>query len=69
VCRGERAALATLIDAWPEPIVGTDLAARCGYEWSGGFRNALSKLRTLELIAGTKSGGMTAHPDLIEALQ
>jgi predicted transcriptional regulator len=50
-------------EVYPEHIAGTDLAERVGKSWSGGFRNYLSKLRTLELIEG-KNASMRLNPDL-----
>lgn len=51
--KAERAALDALVDAYPDPLTKEQLAERAGYEASGGgFNNALSRLRTLELIEG-----------------
>ena len=51
--RAERLILETLYDAHPEHMPIDEVASRTGYEVSGGgFRNALGKLRTLELIEG-----------------
>lgn len=66
--KAERSILAALIDRYPEQITGPDLAHICGYEFSGGFRNALSKLRTLELVVGSNTTGVAAHDDLLEAI-
>lgn len=52
--KAERAALETLVDAWPDALTKQELADRTGYSATGGgFNNALSKLRTLELISGS----------------
>lgn len=67
--KAERAVLSTLVEQYPERITGSDLAGMCGYEFSGGFRNALSKLRTLELITGSNTAGVAAHEDFIEAIR
>lgn len=56
---------------WMEPsaaVTGEYLAAHTGYTYSGGFRNALSRLRTLNLIEGSNTGGMRLHPDFAEAI-
>jgi hypothetical protein len=54
---------------------GENLAAACinpgsgePYAYSGGFKNALSKLRTLHLIEGSNTSGMHLHPDFAEAI-
>ena len=49
----ERAVLKVLTDAYPQALTAEEVAERAGYEAAGGgFRNALGKLRTLELITG-----------------
>jgi hypothetical protein len=51
--RAERAILGTLLSAWPQSMTATDVAAATDYSpQGGGFRNALGKLRTLQLIDG-----------------
>ena len=51
--KAERAALSSLIEAYPSSLTKEGIAAVAGYEPNGGsFNNALSKLRTLELIRG-----------------
>lgn len=51
--KAERAILEVLAGAWPNAMTKTDIAAAAGYEVSGGgFNNAISRLRTLELIGG-----------------
>ncbi|RAI43949.1 ATP-binding protein [Rhodoplanes roseus] len=51
--KAERAALSGLAEIHPRAMSKDELAARAGYEPSGGgFNNALSRLRTLELIEG-----------------
>ena len=51
--KAEKAALAALADAYPDALSKDVLARRAGYEPNGGgFNNALSRLRTLELISG-----------------
>jgi len=47
----ERAVLETLAGAYPESLTNEEIAEATGYSsGSGGFNNALSRLRTLELI-------------------
>jgi uncharacterized protein len=49
----ERAILQALTEAYPREMSVEDLAQATGYEaGGGGFRNALGRLRTLELISG-----------------
>lgn len=51
--KAERAALQALCEAYPGALTKEELAHRAGYEPNGGgFNNALSRLRTLELISG-----------------
>lgn len=51
--KAERSVLSVLIEAYPLGLAKEEVAARSGYEASGGgFNNALSRLRTLELIQG-----------------
>jgi helicase HerA-like protein/uncharacterized protein DUF87 len=65
VGKAERSALTVLVEAYPRSVDKETLAVAAGYEASGGgFNNALSKLRTLELIAGR--GELRASEDLFE---
>ena len=51
--KAERSVLSVLVDSYPRALSKEEVAALSGYEASGGgFNNALSKLRTLELIQG-----------------
>lgn len=51
--KAESRSLAVLHDAYPHSLTAVQVAERAGYEAAGGgFRNALGKLRTLELISG-----------------
>lgn len=51
--KAERLILTTLIGAYPSTLSKEDIAARVGYEATGGgFNNALGRLRTLELVKG-----------------
>ena len=50
--KAERMVLAVCIDAWPDSLTRDQVAEITGYSGgSGGFNNALAKLRTLELIS------------------
>jgi hypothetical protein len=60
----ERAVLGTLVEAYPAGLTGEQLAAKAGYQWSGGFRNALSKLRTAGLLEGRNGDAMRASEHL-----
>lgn len=61
--KAERAALQALADAYPNTLTKEEVAATAGYEaGGGGFNNALSRLRTLELISGR--GDLKASDDL-----
>lgn len=49
----EKKILLVLADAYPSAVAVPDIAAAAGYEASGGgFRNALGRLRSLELASG-----------------
>lgn len=51
--RAERAILDVLAAAYPDPVDVPTISAATGYSaTSGGFRNALSRLRSLELASG-----------------
>lgn len=65
---GQRKILRHLVDVYPAEVPGPALAEACGYEWSGGFRNYLSSLRTLELIVGKNMDGVRASDDLVQAV-
>jgi hypothetical protein len=61
--RAEREVLIAICEAWPNTITPEEVAAKTGYEvGGGGFRGALSKLRTLDLIEGR--GDLRASDDL-----
>jgi hypothetical protein len=61
--KAERAALEALVAAYPGSLTKEEVAAQAGYEArGGGFANALSRLRTLELIRGR--GSLSASEDL-----
>ena len=51
--RAEGLVLRALLDAWPGSLTKAEVAERTGYAADGGgFNNALSRLRTLQLIDG-----------------
>jgi hypothetical protein len=51
--RAERKTLESLVEVYPHTLSKAQLANRAGYEADGGgWNNALSRLRTLELISG-----------------
>jgi len=51
--KAQREALHVIAEAYPDPVSKDEVAARAGYEAAGGaFNNAISRLRTLELISG-----------------
>lgn len=51
--KAERAILDVLARAYPYPVATPEIADETGYSASsGGFRNAMSRLRTLELASG-----------------
>jgi hypothetical protein len=53
--KAEKTILDVLIDHYPKALTKTELAEESGYESSGGgFNNALGRLRTYELIDGSK---------------
>lgn len=61
--KAERAILEHLADVYPEPRTKEEIAEATGYaESGGGFNNAVSRLRTLELIDGR--GELRASDDL-----
>ncbi len=64
--KAERAILQFLVnnpgDGWTGPVI----AAQVGYEYSGGFRNALGALRTAGVIVGkNNTGPISAAPELL----
>ena len=64
--KDERLIFETLVDEYPAPLSKEEVAAKAGYEVSGGgFNNALGRLRTLELVQGR--GGLRASSDLFDS--
>ncbi|MDX6480341.1 MAG: hypothetical protein QOG85_851 [Gaiellaceae bacterium] len=65
--KAERLILGELADVHPRTLTPAALANRVGYEGTGGgFRNALGRLRTLQLVKGRVDVGLT--PMLAEVL-
>lgn len=63
--KAERAVLTALVEAYPATLSKGTLGQVTGYEpTGGGFNNALSRLRTLELIQGRSE--LRASPDRVE---
>jgi hypothetical protein len=63
--KAESLALSALLDAWPNALTKAEIAERAGYAPDGGgFNNALSRLRTLQLIDGR--GEMRADETLAQ---
>lgn len=66
--KAERSILEVAIDAWPESLTRDEVAGLTGYSpLSSGFGNALSKLRTLELII--RGGDITADETLAQEVR
>lgn len=64
--KAERLILETLSQAYPDALTKEEVAVKAGYEANGGgFRNALGRLRTLELIQGR--GEIKASENLFDA--
>lgn len=60
----EREVLRVLLDVYPRGLNSESLCEKSGYEWSGGFRNALSNLRTAGVLTGRNTGDMRASEEL-----
>lgn len=61
--KAERAILDVLVDHYPHPVATDTIAAITGYSaTAGGFRNACSRLRSLQLASGR--GELTLDPTL-----
>jgi len=64
--KAERLILEALSLAYPNPLSKEEVAAKAGYEASGGgFNNALGRLRTLELVQGR--GELRASDDFFDS--
>ena len=65
VGKAERLILETLTQAYSDALTKEEIAARAGYEANGGgFNNAVSRLRTLELVQGR--GELRASDNLFD---
>ncbi len=62
--KATRQAFLHLAGIYPRGLSGPDLATACGYEYSGGFRNALSELRTSGLAEGENGREITISAEL-----
>jgi uncharacterized protein len=64
--KAERLILEARTQAYPDPLTKQEVAAKAGYEASGGgFNNALGRLRTLELVQGR--GELKASNNLFDS--
>ncbi len=64
--KAERSVLEVVADEWPNHLTKEQIAAQAGYASDGGgFNNALSRLRTLELIKGRQE--ISASADLMDS--
>ena len=66
--RCERAILAALL-RYPQTLTVEDICALTGYQYSGGFRNALSALRTAGVIEGHNRGAIRPAAALLEPMR
>jgi uncharacterized protein len=65
--RAERLILETLAQVHPAALAKEEVAAKAGYEASGGgFNNALGRLRTLQLVRGR--GELKASDNLFDSV-
>lgn len=62
----ERAILSTLLERQPQTIEQIAKSCEPPYEVSGGFRNALARLRTAGVIVGKNSGEMRPSDELLK---
>ena len=67
--KAENSLLDVLISSWPDRISGESLAGSSGYSASsGGFKNALSRLRSLQAAEGyERDGGVKAADVFLES--
>ena len=64
--KAERSIMETLTQVYPDALSKEEVAAKAGYEASGGgFNNALGRLRTLELVQGR--GELRASDNLFDS--
>lgn len=67
LAKAPRLILQALAEAWPATLTKEQVAERTGYEPNGGgFNNSLSRLRTLELVAGN-GAALCAAEELFDA--
>lgn len=65
--KAPRKVLEALVEVYPRTLTKAQVANRAGYEpEGGGFNNALSRLRTLELIHGARGGELKASDDFFQ---
>lgn len=64
---GERKTLQALLDN-PDGLDAQQLASAAGYEYSGGFRNILSTLRTAGVLVGRNTDVMRASDELLSGV-
>lgn len=65
--KAPRKLLEALAEVYPKTLTKAQVANRAGYEpEGGGFNNALSRLRTLELIHGARGGELKASDDFFQ---
>lgn len=65
--KAERAIVDILAEDYPAPVPVTKIAERTGYSASsGGFRNALSRLRTLQIAYNDSPGVLALAPEFID---
>jgi hypothetical protein len=53
------------LEEHPDGLEAEELASKCGYEYSGGFRNALSELRTAGVLVGRNTERMRISPEIV----
>lgn len=63
----ERKILEALYSSEPDGLTSQSLVEETGYQWSGGFRNALGALRTAGVIVGKNNERMRLCDELLEA--
>src|SRR3990167_8452409 len=66
LCKAERSILTPLVKNYPAGVSSVELAALSGYSVGGAYNNALSRLKTLELVR-KENGLFKASEDLVEA--
>ena len=65
--KAERAIVEVLAEDYPSPVPVTDIAERAGYSAaSGGYRNALSRLRSLGIAYNDSPGILVLSPEFFD---